>query len=394
MSSSIVSPLSRNAHPGGSPMTRIDSAGPEPPASCRLAPRPSSPEAVPGPGPDAIPPSAKKPFLRRTPDPSSVTRPYLQLAFLLLNVWIGIQFYAWVRHYETAGASIKVSRPPGVEGWLPIASLMNLKYLVETGRVPEVHAAGLFLLLAFVGMSFAVRKSFCSWLCPVGTLSEWLWQGGQAMFGRTLRLPRWIDVPLRGAKYVLLGLFLAAVGSMSADALRAFLTSPYGMVADVKMLDFFRRMGTTTATVTFVLVAASVVVKNAWCRYFCPYGALLGLVGLVSPSRIRRNADLCIDCGKCAVACPSLLPVDRLRSVRSAECTSCLSCVAACPVQDALDLTWASRPVPRAWIVAAVVAVVFVGLVGYARLAGHWHTIVPDEVLFQLIPRASEFGHP
>ena len=65
-----------------------------------------------------------------------------------------------------------------------------------------------------------------------------------------------------------------------------------------------------------LLVLASVFVQNFWCRYLCPYGALMGLAALASPLRIRREASLCIDCAKCAKACPSALPVDRLVAIR------------------------------------------------------------------------------
>jgi polyferredoxin len=66
------------------------------------------------------------------------------------------------------------------------------------------------------------------------------------------------------------------------------------------MLDFFRHAGRATAIVLAALPVASVAVKNVWCRFLCPYGALLGLVSLVSPTRICCNAELCIDCAKCA----------------------------------------------------------------------------------------------
>jgi polyferredoxin len=257
-------------------------------------------------------------LVRRPPDNAQKVRAAVQVAFLLLNVWIGAQFYLFVRYVESGGQTAPVARPPGVEGWLPIAALMNLKYWVLTGQVPDVHPAGLFLLVAFLGMSLLLRKAFCSWLCPIGTLSEWLWQGGQALFGRTWLPPRWLDVPLRGLKYLLLAFFGYAVASMTPDAIAAFLTSPYGLVADVKMLNFFRHMGTTAAVVIGALLLLSVVVKNAWCRYLCPYGGLLGLVALVSPVGIRRTPDACVDCAKCAQACPSALPVDRLPGGRGA----------------------------------------------------------------------------
>lgn len=127
---------------------------------------------------------------------------------MLLNLWIGVQFYLFVRYYETGGRSIRVTRPPGVEGWLPIASLMNLKALLQTGHLPAIHPAGTLLLMAFLAMSLVFRKSFCGWLCPVGTVSEYLWRFGRTLFGRNLRLPRALDIALRGIKYVLMGLFI------------------------------------------------------------------------------------------------------------------------------------------------------------------------------------------
>jgi polyferredoxin len=338
--------------------------------------------------------TARKPFVRRGPDRSQLVRRSFQAAFLLLNLWIGTRFYLFVRYAESAGQWPNVARPPGVEGWLPIAGLMNLKYLLVTGRVPDVHPAGMFLLLAFLGISFVFRKAFCSWLCPVGTVSEWLWQGGQALLGRNLQPPRWLDVPLRGLKYLLLGFFLWAIAGMSAEALDGFMRSPYGLVADVKMLNFFRDLGVVGAWVVVTLVLASVVVKNAWCRYLCPYGALLGLTALLSPTRVRRNPDACIDCAKCTKACPSRLPVARLISVASAECTGCLECVAACPVRGALDLAVTRRRRVPLSVTAAGIAAIFVALVALAHATGHWDTSLPAQLYFALVPKASTFGHP
>jgi polyferredoxin len=336
---------------------------------------------------------SRKAFLRRWPDHAQGIRHTFQAAFLLLNLWIGAQFYMWVRHYESGGATVFVERPPGVEGWLPIAALMNLKYWLLTGVVPEHHAAGMFLLIAFLAISMLFRKGFCSWLCPIGTISEWLWKGGRDIVGRTCTLPTWIDIPLRSLKYILFGLFAYVVITMPPVEIRAFLDSPYGLVADVKMLDFFRKMGQATAVTVVVLVVASMFVKNAWCRYLCPYGALLGLASLVSPTRIRRETEACIDCDKCTKACPSLLPVATLTSVRSPECTACLECVTVCPSVGALRLGTRGRAL-QPWMVATGMAATFLLIVGYAQLAGHWHSTVPEEMLFQLIPRAGQFGHP
>ena len=214
------------------------------------------------------------------------------------------------------------------------------------------------------------------------------------MLGRNLDLPRWLDVPLRGLKYVLLSFFVWVITGMSADALREFLGSPYGLVADVKMLDFFRELGIIGAAVLLGLVVFSVLVKNAWCRFLCPYGALLGLVSSLSPVRIRRDPDTCIDCMKCAKACPSALPVDRLLSVKSPECTGCMECVAVCPVRGALDLAITRKHRIPSGAMAAGIALIFLGLVATAHVMGHWHTSLPDDVYRALVPKTDSLTHP
>jgi polyferredoxin len=347
------------------------------------------------PTPGACSPKARKRLVRRAgPDGSQRLRHSFQFLFFALNVWIGVEFYLFVRFYETGGQTVWSPRPPGVEGWLPIASLMNLKVLLATGQVPSLHPAGMFLLLAFLAISWLFRKSFCGWLCPVGTVSEYLWTLGRRTFGRNFRIPRKLDLALRSLKYILLGLFGYAVASMPVPAIRAFLEGPYGIVDDVKMLNFFRFLGLTGGIVLALLVLASVFVQNFWCRYLCPYGALMGLASLASPLRIRRRESLCIDCAKCAHACPAALPVDKLITIQSAECTACMTCVAACPAAGALEMSApGGRRVP-AWALALGISIVFLGVCSYARLTNHWRTDLPSRTYFELIPHASEFTHP
>jgi polyferredoxin len=182
---------------------------------------------------------------------------------------------------------------------------------------------------------------------------------------------------------------------MSAEAIDAFLQGPYGQVADVKMLNFFRYLSTGAAVTIGFLVLASVFVQNFWCRYLCPYGAMMGLVALLSPLRIRRSPDKCIDCAKCAKACPSVLPVDRLVQIRSAECLGCMECVAVCPAEGALALrvSTVKRPVP-AWAVAVLALTLFGGVYTYANYMGYWKTQLPSHIYFDLVPKANEFSHP
>ena len=276
-------------------------------------------------------------------------------------------------------------RPPGVEGFLPISALISFVYWLRTGIVNGVHPSGLFIFLAILALGLFLKKSFCSWMCPVGTISESLWRLGEKIFGRNLRINRWIDYPLRSVKYLLLLFFLWSVFSMDAGGLKAFIYSPYNKMADVKMYYFFAHIGEFALWTIGVLMVLSVVVKNFWCRYLCPYGALLGITGWFSPLKITRNVSTCIDCELCTKACQSSIRVHAAGRVTSDECNACLECVEACPVRDTLGMKRAhSERYVRNWAFGLLVAGIFVAVTGMAMLAGCWqNTMTKEEYLFR-----------
>ena len=320
----------------------------------------------------------------------------VQIGFAALCVWIGVEFYYFVRYLESGGVAAFVERPPGVDGFLPISSLMSLYYFLLSGQVHWAHPAGLFILVAIITVSWVFGKASCSWLCPVGLLSELLGDIGEKLNRGRLAPPRWLDYPLRGLKYVLLGFFVWAIFfAMTGPALRAFLDSPYNIVADIKMYYFFADISRFALIVLAALFVLSIVIRNFWCRYLCPYGALLGIVGLLSPTRIKRIAVSCIDCGKCAKVCPSRVRVDRVRAVVSDECTSCLQCVDVCPVADTLRVqtTVGRARVPKTLIAAGVVGL-FVLITGLGVISGHWQNRVSGEEYLRHQEQLHAYGHP
>ena len=310
----------------------------------------------------------------------------VQIFFALVCLWIGWRF---VQFYDScvSGTHTLVPRPPGVEAFLPISALMSARFWLQTGIIHPVHPAGLLIFAAVVAVSFLFKRSFCGWVCPFGLLSEKLADLGQKIFRRNFALPRWADWPMRALKYLLLGFFAEIIfRRMDLASLGAFLNSPFNQTADLRLLQFFLHLSATALVILAILAGLSILVRGFWCRYLCPDGALTALAGLVSPTRISRDIPSCIECGKCAKACPARLPVDRLRFVRSDECSLCLECVEACPVPNTLGVNLAftrRRILPL--VVALAVAGIFLLPIVWGKLSGHWQSAVTPQQMSEQI---------
>jgi polyferredoxin len=339
------------------------------------------------PNTEAVTPASPAPS---TPAAPRWTNPYrrlpqlrwaVQLAYVAFVVLVGWEFVRFFDAVRGDGA-IDVARPPAVEAFLPIAALVALKRFLLTGYWDEIHPAGLTILAGAVLTAFAARKAFCSWVCPVGAISRAL----EALGRRTLwrrgfpAVPRWLDLPLSAVKYLLLGFFAWTVfARMPLEAIEGFLRAPYNLVADAKMLLLFAHPSTVSLAILGGLAVLSLVVKHFWCRYLCPYGALLGVASLFSPLLVRRDPDRCNDCRACTRACPAEIPVHSRLRVLSPECTGCMSCVAACTTPDCLGVTRKGPRALPAWVVPATAVGVMLGAWAIARMTGFWETSVPGE---------------
>jgi polyferredoxin len=320
----------------------------------------------------------------------------VQLWFLLVTLFVGWQFYQFVIHFEVPGQPF-VQRPPSVDAFLPIGGLMAFKFFAVTGIVEPLHPSGLILFIAIVGVSLFLKKGFCGWICPVGTLSQYVWMAGEKVFGRNFRVEQYTDIGFRSIKYVLLSLFFwVIVVAMGSTMILMFFGSDYYKMADVKMLKFFTDMSSLTFWVLVALGILSLLYKNVWCRYLCPYGALLGIVSRLSPVKVRRNEEKCIHCHACTKHCPTLIDVEKKDVIKSGECFGCMTCVSRCPAPGALDMTVKAGKrvsVLKPYLYPLLLVVLFYLVIGIGVLTGKWHSQIPYEEYQRLVPRISELEH-
>ncbi|MBM3328966.1 MAG: 4Fe-4S binding protein [Calditrichaeota bacterium] len=326
---------------------------------------------------------------------TSLWRIGVQSFFTLVSLWSGWRFAQFVKAAQLPGDAPLPPRPPSVEGYLPISGLMGLVDWFYHGSLNVIHPAATMLLLIFIAISLVLRKAFCGWICPVGFISDNLARLGRAILGRNFRIWKGADIALRSLKYLILAFFIWAIYAMPPMALRAFIESPYNKVADAKMLMFFVNIGMTGAVVIGLLILLSILVQGFWCRYLCPYGALMGLFSWASPVKVRRAPDICTDCGICDQVCPSRLPVMTKPQISSVECLGCGDCVVSCPVKGALMIGIPEQKFSFRRMTALILILFATGW-GLAQLTGTWQSHLSDSEYRYHIERmdSDDYGHP
>jgi NapH/MauN family ferredoxin-type protein len=326
-------------------------------------------------------------FINKLKQPDiQLYRKLVQYVFFATVVLIGIKFTIFVNQLEN-GMVPTVTRPPGIEAFLPISSLISLKYWLVTGIFNPIHPSGLIIFLMALVTAVFLKRGFCSWVCPFGLLTEYLNRLHRVLLRKNVKVPPWLDYPLRSLKYLLLAFFLwAIVLKMNAAALDYFIYSPYNMVADIKMLYFFTNITPFAFWVLMALVVLSILVRNFWCRYLCPYGALLGILSFLSILKVHRNAETCTNCQKCTRTCPVDIKVHKTTSVISDECHACLKCVAVCPEKDTLYISASRRKgILKPLAYAVMICMLFAGGSLIGRVAGYWQTGISNhEYLFHV----------
>jgi MauM/NapG family ferredoxin protein len=248
---------------------------------------------------------------------------------------------------------------------LPLADLFfRLDPLAALGAMLAARAwiPRLGLALVTVGLTLAVGRVWCGWLCPLGTLLEWTTFPGARQ--RAAALPwRW-----RSVKYLVLLITVAAAlfGSLALlafdplalltraaatavlpaldHAVTAIETALYRVPAMAPLADGLEGLlrgailpvrqtvfaqNALLAALLAGLIALNALADRFWCRYLCPLGALLGLAARVSLLR-PVIGQACDRCARCVGACPLGAIDGRGFEIVPAECTVCLDCLATC----------------------------------------------------------------
>lgn len=312
----------------------------------------------------------------------------VQCGFLGFIILLGFRFYYFVQAAISASPETVVNRPAGIEAFLPISGLLGTASWLKGGGINSIHPAAVVIFITVIIVALVLRRSFCSWICPIAAISEWSWKTGFRLSRRNRRVPVWLDRVLRCCKYLVMVFFVYSIAiAMSPAALNDFIQSDYHKLADVRLMNFFLHISPRALGIMVTLTVLSVLLRNPFCRFLCPYGALLGLVAMFSPLRVSRDTDRCVSCGMCSQVCPSYIDVMHKTSVTSPECIGCWRCISHCRFNEALSMRAAGRFAVPGIVFALLVVLLFVGGTVVGRLNGKWHNSISFEEYVRLLAR-------
>jgi ferredoxin len=263
---------------------------------------------------------------------------------------------------------------PSPEAYCPFGGIETLYRTVTAavtkgGSLQFINHAKLSNLVVLVGLLISavlLKSSFCGWVCPFGTLQQWIMGVSrflQRMVPALGRLAKTIharprpvlvvlDRSLRWLKYGVLALILYSTIAMGKMVFRDY--DPYAALISLPEGIIWPAFA--------ILVAVAVLgffVERPWCRYLCPFSPVIGLFGKLAPVKIERTSTFCKGCNICEVKCPVGLPVASATRITAVDCNNCLKCIEACPRGGALDLRlrwpW-SRPGMPALVIQTTAA--------------------------------------
>lgn len=260
----------------------------------------------------------------------SIRRP-VQIAFFLLIGAIAVN-----KALAEAGLGIPFLSTASLHALCPFGGVVTLYNLATVGTfVQKIHASAVVLMGIVFVLAILFGPVFCGWVCPLGSVQEWIGRLGKKVFGRRYGrfLPARIGRGLSWFRYVVL------VGVVYATARGGVL-----VFADIDPYNaLFTFWSEEVAVPALVILGATLVgalfVERPWCRFACPYGALLGLFNKIRIFKIRRVPSTCIDCGSCDRACPMGLDISHVEVVSDPLCISCMECTSErkCPVPATVE---------------------------------------------------------
>lgn len=265
------------------------------------------------------------------------TRPWYRTAvqsfFFILVALISLN-----RILKEASLAIPFLSEASLHAICPFGGVASIYKFATVGTfVQKIHESSFILMFIAFILAILFGPVICGWVCPFGSFQEWVGKLGKKIFKKKYNqlIPNNFDKYLRFIRYIIL---LLVIYKTAATAKLMFQdVDPY-----YALFNFWSDEVSVTALIVLgVTILLSLFVERPWCKYVCPYGAVLGIFNLFRVFKIRRNSSTCINCKACDKACPMNISISTSVAVLDHQCISCMKCTSenACPIEGTVELS-------------------------------------------------------
>jgi polyferredoxin len=261
----------------------------------------------------------------------------LAIQLIFFSIIASVALGQWL---ESQGMAVSWLSTACLHAICPFGGVVSIYQLVTAGTiVQKVDQSAFILMYVAFALAIVAGPAFCGWICPFGSFQEWLGSLGRKIFRKRFNnfIPPRVDHYLRYFRYAVLALVI--YGTAASASLVFSHYDPYEAL--------FKFWGGETTLSAFIVlgavIALALFIERPFCKYACPYGALLGLFNLFRIFQLRRSEANCIDCKSCDRVCPMNITVSEGKLIRDHQCISCLKCTSefSCPVAGTVALSTA-----------------------------------------------------
>ena len=313
---------------------------------------------------------------------NALVKAFRKVALLVFMVVVTYEAYM----HQIIGGSAEGS--PSIHALCPYGALESLYQVLFSGAIMQKIYVGTFILLiASILVALVFRRSFCGLICPFGAIQEFFGAIGLKLFGKRFKINTKLDKYLRFLKYIVL--IVTAYAAWKTGELWMSEYDPWAAYAhltagyDELILEY--GIGLAVLIVTII---GSMFFDRVFCKYLCPMGAFLGIISKLSPNKIHRSKDTCINCDICSRKCPMNIKVSKLSEVKDIECINCQSCTLSCPVEGALENKIGSNTI-KPLVLILITFTLFFGTIGVTKVLGYY-SLLPEPIQAGSIMDSSE----
>jgi len=308
----------------------------------------------------------------------SITKLWWYASPQLIRHGVMLFFFLFLLHvaydHQVKGGGPKGT--PSVEAYCPFGGIESLYQFATTGGfIRRIEPSAMIILGAVLLLTLLFSRGFCGWICPFGSLQEWLGMLGRKIFKKQYNPTGPWERRLRYLKFVILAVIVAFTWHLGTLVFRPY--DPF--------LAFFH-LGAGIGEMPFayamlaVLLLGSLKYERFFCKYACPLGAVIGILGKVGLTKVVRTDEGCKGCNICQKSCFAHIDFLSTNAIHDAECNHCLDCVVHCPKPNVLALRgagWSFSHRTYATVLVAGLA----GMIAVSQAVGYWRT-KPEAVSF------------